>query len=520
MRQSLVRRLERIEQRLSSEQSRPARLAIVEQIELARQQALASGDRIVVDWTENFERDWWGRERILSANSEARVASLPCPGPPSSHRIIAVQGPQAAVISSSERFRVLVAGRRFGKTQVALIELLRAVRRPDQVAWYVAPTYRQAKHIAWKRLKELVRPYRSLRIYETDLRIEFPWQATMALRGADNYDSLRGEGLDFVVLDEYASMAPEAWTEVLRPMLSDRNGRALFIGTPKGFNHFKDLYIQAQTKPGWSAHLFTTLQGSRVPQAEIDAAKADLDEKTFRQEYEASFENFEGRVYYAFDRARNLSAEVGYNPLYPICWSLDFNVNPMCSVVAQVIDTTNRLEMLQGMRSGVINVLDELFLPNSSTPQACEEFYNRTQAFRRGRQLNVIVYGDATGSARQTASAGAESDWQTIRNFFARHAGEFQVTYKYKRENPRVRDRVAAVNGMLQNALGQSKLFIDPRCKHLVKDLEQVTWKPGVSLLDQDADKQLTHISDALGYLCEAEFGVRPAGGYDPRFLA
>jgi hypothetical protein len=121
-----------------------------------------------------------------------------------------VRRPQVIVIGCEKRFRVLVAGRRFGKTQVALIELFRAVCATGRTAWYVAPTYKQAKRIAWKRLKELTNVYRPLRVYETDLRIDFAWGSTIALRGADNYDSLRGEGLDFVVLDEYACMQREA----------------------------------------------------------------------------------------------------------------------------------------------------------------------------------------------------------------------------------------------------------------------------------------------------------------------
>src|SRR5258708_34286370 len=137
---------------------------------------------------------------------------------------VVIRPPQASVLRSDRRFRVLVAGRRFGKTQIALLELFRAVCARNRMAWYVAPTYKQAKRIAWKRLKELTRPYRA-RVNETDLRRDFAWGSTIALRGADNYDSLRGEGLDLVVLDEFASMQREAWTEVLRPSLADRRGR-------------------------------------------------------------------------------------------------------------------------------------------------------------------------------------------------------------------------------------------------------------------------------------------------------
>jgi hypothetical protein len=146
---------------------------------------------------------------------------------------VLLKPPQWNVFRCPERFRVLVAGRRFGKTYLALTELCQAAWGQGRLAWYVAPTYKQAKRIAWKPLKELTRPYWAARPNETDLRIELTSGGTICLRGADNYDSLRGDGLDFLVLDEYASIAREAWTEVLRPALADKQGRALFIGTPR-----------------------------------------------------------------------------------------------------------------------------------------------------------------------------------------------------------------------------------------------------------------------------------------------
>ena len=116
------------------------------------------------------------------------------------------------------------------------------------------------------------------------------------MRGADNYDSLRGDGLDFVVLDEYASMAREAWTEVLRPALADRNGKALFISTEG-----------AEKLPDWKAFQFTTAEGGNVSPEELKSAAQELDERTYRQEFEAKFENLGvGRAYYAFDRVHNV----------------------------------------------------------------------------------------------------------------------------------------------------------------------------------------------------------------------
>jgi hypothetical protein len=139
---------------------------------------------------------------------------------------------------------------------------------------------------------------------ETDLTIELVSGGTISLRGADNYDALRGDGLDFIVLDEYASMAPAAWTEVLRPALADKQGGALFIGTPRGHNHFYDLYEAAQNQPHWAAFQYTTEQGGNVTPEELEIATHELDERTFRQEFRASFENLGvGLAYYARSRA-------------------------------------------------------------------------------------------------------------------------------------------------------------------------------------------------------------------------
>lgn len=211
--------------------------------------------------------------------------------------------PQSAVFECDQRFRVLVAGRRFGKTYLALVELCKAASVRGHLAWYVGPTYKQAKRIAWKPLKEMTRPFWATKPNETDLRIDLVWGGTICVRGADNYDSLRGDGLDFLVLDEYASIAREAWDAVLRPALADRQGRALFIGTPRGFNHFHELFEGAEARPDWEAFQFTTAEGGNVPAEELVSAAHYLDERTYRQEFEASFVNLGiGRVYYSFER--------------------------------------------------------------------------------------------------------------------------------------------------------------------------------------------------------------------------
>jgi hypothetical protein len=405
--------------------------------------------------------------------------------------------PQLRVFLCPKRFRILVAGRRFGKTFLALQELMNAANGEGKLAWYVGPSYRQAKSIAWKPLKELSRQFWAKKPNESEMRIELVSGGTICLRGADNYDSLRGNGLDFLVLDEYASIAPEAWTEVLRPALADKMGRALLIGTPRGHDHFYELFEAASGQDHWGTFQFTTEEGGNVRPEEIACATRELDERTYRQEFQASFENVSaGRVYYSFDRKENVEKQ-DFNPRLPLFWSLDFNVNPMCSVI--------------GQRDGDwLNILDELFLPDSHTQAACQEFHRRVSPW--GRRMNVNLFGDASGNGRHTSAS--RTDWQIVREMLTGYG--YVVNSRVPSANPPVKDRVNCVNAMLLNQAGERRLMIGPGCKELIKDLEQVTWD--AETLDK-SDGKRSHLSDALGYVVAQDFGMKPKGGYRPERL-
>jgi hypothetical protein len=422
--------------------------------------------------------------------------------------MIRLKPPQWTVFQNPSRFRMLVAGRRFGKTYLALVELCQAAWKSGRLAWYVGPTYKQAKRIAWKPLKEMTRPYWASQPNETDLRIELITGGTICLRGADNYDSLRGDGLDFLILDEYASIAREAWPEILRPALADKQGRALFIGTPHGYNHFYEMYQAVQHRPNWATFQFTTLEGGNVAPLEIQSATHELDASTYRQEFEASFENLTaGRVYHAFDRTHNVQP-LRYDPRLPLFWSLDFNVNPMCSVV--------------GQREGdMVWVLDELVLPDSNTWAACNALLERIGQFGRlsPHTTKIEIYGDATGEGRH--SSASRTDWQLVREFSRRlpHQHKFHVPSS----NPRLKDRVNCVNAMLHNQAGDRRLRIAPECKELIQDFERVHWKSdpnGNTIADIDkSDPLRSHVSDALGYMICQEFGMRGRFGEMPDLI-
>jgi hypothetical protein len=169
--------------------------------------------------------------------------------------------------------------------------------KPNPRYAYVAPTYTQSKRIAFDYLVEYTRPLNPT-VNISELRVDF-YGRRISLYGADNPDSLRGIYLDGVVLDEVGDMNPKVWNEVLRPALADRLGWALFIGTPKGANHFKDLRDRAEKEPEWRLLEFKASQTKVLPQSELDAARLEMGESKYKQEFECSFDAPVEGAYYA-----------------------------------------------------------------------------------------------------------------------------------------------------------------------------------------------------------------------------
>jgi hypothetical protein len=388
---------------------------------------------------------------------------------------------QDTIANDSHRFRVVVAGRRFGKTHLSIRELCFHAREPEQEVWYVAPTYRQAKQIVWRKLKHKLQDLNwAKKINESELTILLKNGSVISLKGADNADSLRGVGLDFMVMDEFADVDEEAWTEVLRPTLADKQGKALFIGTPKGIGNWAhDLYTMPAEQPSvWASYQYTTLDGGQVKPEEIEAAKRDLDERTFRQEFMATFETYSGRIYYSFDRKENCLAPTSID-LSIIYIGMDFNIDPMSAVIA--------------VRQGdSLYVIDEIRMFSSNTTEIVDEIktrYGKSKAF---------IYPDPAARQRKTSAAGA-TDLTILSN-----AG---FVVKAPNSHTPVRDRINAVNSRLKDASGIRHLFIHPKCKYTIEGLERQTYKEGTTQPDKDSGYD--HMMDALGYMVDYIFPVR-----------
>lgn len=385
---------------------------------------------------------------------------------------------QYEVFADPSRFRVVVAGRRSGKTFGDCVELLtHAAQKPGARCAYVEPTYKMAKDNAWKQIKTVAPRELIARTHEQDLTLTLVNGSEIVFLGADNPDRLRGPGLDFLVMDEFAWIDPRAWGEVLRPQLSDRLGRALFNTTPCGFNWAYDLYMRGvQRDDGWRAWQYTTADAGIVPLEEIEAARRDLDPRVFRQEYEASFETLQGRVYSNFDRLLNVEQveDTGAELLV----GMDFNVNPMSCVIAV-------------RRVDECHVLDSLEVQSSNTEEVA------TELKRRYPTRKIVVCPDPAGNQRKTSAPVGQTDLTILQ----RHGFDVRAP----KAAPPVVDRINNTQAMLLNAEGRRRVKVHPRAHRLIRCLDGLTYKEGTS---QPLKGELDHLPDALGYLLWSEFNV------------
>lgn len=203
---------------------------------------------------------------------------------------------QEEVWQDPARFKVIVAGRRTGKTQYARYRLVvEALETPNCEVFYVAPTMNQARKLMWKELLEITHGLQSAKNppHVNNLEITLINGSVISLRGADRPDTMRGVKLKFVVLDEYADIKPDVWETIIRPALADLKGDAVFIGTPKSKNHFYDLYKAAGLgeDEAWKAWHFTSFDNPTIDPKEIEAAKKSMSSFAFQQEFMASFAN-------------------------------------------------------------------------------------------------------------------------------------------------------------------------------------------------------------------------------------
>ena len=381
------------------------------------------------------------------------------------------------ILKHPARFKVITAGRRFGKSVLGLMFLLKGSMSQGQNRWYISPTYRQGKLTVWPMLKSIMRTQPDWKINETELSCTRSG-ASIAIKGSDAADNLRGAELHRCVLDEYAYQKQGVFEEVIYPMLTTTQGKALLIGTPDGFssNNFYDYFIKGQGKdPQWKSWQYKTIDGGFVKESELELAKSNLDEKAYRSEFLASFETAANRAAWAFDRNIHIKVAKEKSSYWAI--GIDFNVDYMSAVLANIYG------------DGTVHYVDEIRQQNSSTQLICEEMKKKWPQAKE-------VYPDPAGSARSTTSH--RSDHQILKE-------SGYIVYSRK-GHPSHRDRLNALNRKLKDAKGRIRMTVDPNCKYLIKDLEQVQRdrKGGID----KSNIELTHALDACSYLIEYKWPI------------
>ena len=380
------------------------------------------------------------------------------------------------ILNDKTRYKILSCGRRWGKSFFSILYLLSKPFKPNERRWIIFPTYRQAKMVSWSILKDVFAG-KQVSINETELSITLDNGAKIELKGADKPDSLRGVSTTMVVMDEYAFMKENVWGEIIQPTLAETQGTALFVGTPSGLNHFYDLYVKGQsTNSDYKSWQFTTLEGGFISEDEVENAKKNLDKRTFDQEYLASFLTAANRCAYNFSRDIHCKVMEKSSRMF---WGVDFGVASYMTAILMCENT-----------AGEVYVFDEIGLQNSNT------FELSKMMQEKGRGLPV--YPDPAGKARTSNST--KSDHRILQ--------EAGFTVISKKANPTQKDRLNALNRMLEDARGFNKLFINPNCKNLIRDLELCTLENGQILKTET----LSHFLDALCYPIDYRYGFKGKG--------
>ena len=392
---------------------------------------------------------------------------------------------QTDAFNDTSRFQYWLAGRRGGKTYAVVRSIRDKVHDSPEGAEivYIGPTNQHAKELIWEPLIEVFDEADwDYKAYISKQRFELPGKRKVYVLGAEKIQRIRGHALYHAFLDELAYFQVDlgALWRALRPTLADLSGGATLTTTPDGKGtQAYDLWIEAQSKPEWSTHFWRTLDNPWIPPTEVEEARKNLDEKSFRQEFEAAWMSFEGLAYYAFDENLNIKKQPDINPELPLKLCFDFNVNPTTLLVAQ--------------RDGKMNrYLKEYSLTNSSTEETVLQFCTDHEHLTGELRHDLRIRGDSSGNNRNSATGW--SDYKYVSDILTNKG--FRFSYDVPRSNPAIVDRVKHTNSWLRAFDGSHRIEIDPGCRDLIRDLASQPLKGR----HPDPKNNLGHKADALGY--------------------
>lgn len=394
---------------------------------------------------------------------------------------------QAKIAIDPHRFRVLCCGRRFGKTTLAIDQAKACAASSAKRIAYIAPTFQQARDIAWEELKRDCHKA-AIQINETRLEIKIAnnqgTESLIILRGWEAIETLRGQKFDLIILDEVASMRNFwiQWQEVIRPTLTDTRGECIFISTPKGFDHFYDLYNMEHEDNDFKSFHFTTYDNPHVPSDEVDKAKKELTEDRFAQEYLADFRKTQGLVYKEFDREMHLFDEPGFEGedfvMVKKFGGHDFGTHNPCASITVKKD-------------------------KDSVYWVTEEFYK--SGLTDAQQADYV----------------AALKWNECYPDPESASGILELERRKVNVRDVIKNKDSIRNGIncVRELFKSNRLFIHTSCKNLIWELETYSYpdrKPDKNE-EENPIKENDHALDALRYALSMESGRSSDSGFSVR---
>lgn len=376
------------------------------------------------------------------------------------------------------RFKFLLAGRRGGKTFLMTEDIVKTIynAKPKQEICYVAPSHAHAKSLIWEPLLDRMHQLNwKVRPQISKSRIELLNGRKIYILGAEKISRIRGKRFIKAYLDEVAYFThplTEIW-RALRPTLADFKGGCIMATTPngKGTDAY-DFYLNIQIQDSWKYFKWKTIDNPYISESEIEAAKREMDEKSYMQEFEAEWQSFEGLAYYSFDEAIHVKSQPPIDPSSPVHLCFDFNVNPTSLLLSQ-------------KDGDLLRYKKEYSLKNSST----EETVIRFCEDHKNQNLHLKIRGDASGSARKSNTG--KSDYHYVKEILLTYG--FRFDHEVLPANPAIVDRLKICNSWLKPFVGSHKVEIDPSCRELVRDLSS-----------QELDGRIPSVKNNLGHKADA----------------
>lgn len=395
---------------------------------------------------------------------------------------------QLEVALSPHRYRVICAGRRWGKSVLSQLIVLQWATQKQGTYWIVSPTYRQGKQIHWRGLQHIIPREWIAKKNEVELSITLKNGSIIELKGAENPDALRGVKLRGLVIDEIASIKnwEWLWDEVLRPTLTDYEAPALFISTPKGFNHFFQLFEKQNTNGDYKSWQFSSYDNPYMPKEEIDTAKRELGADVFAQEYMAVFTRFTGLVYkefnpdthvHFFDHEKN-----EYGDYY---FGLDFAVRGWTASCVVKVKTDGNIYIIDNYKRDNLTALE-----HGEGIKQMLELYADFEKY--------TGYADPSGFSKtqQGNRNGFDSTWSLADEYLDQG---FPLV-------PANNEVTAGIN-FVRQLFKQDRIHIHPRCTELIDEIQQYQWKDqplnqmGSHSEPEHVRKINDHVIDGLRYV-------------------